>query len=246
MQHELDDFLQSLNQTRTYEGAWKTTHDFFRNHGFEHLVHAYGHATGDAVRMSEIREDWVPTDHKNELQCHANNPDNKVTRHISTQLTPLLIGPDFSDRERDGEEFWRFMHDTSTPYGLRSAFMLPLRYRIDQALGAFGAMSCMKGSEFTRYFSDNGLMLRFASLYADQKLVALKMRKKAEAVRLSPRERDCLLWLSQGLRNDRIAERTGISDRTVELHLANARCKLKAATREQALARAISLGLVTP
>jgi DNA-binding CsgD family transcriptional regulator len=47
------------------------------------------------------------------------------------------------------------------------------------------------------------------------------------------------------LRNDRIAEKLGISRPTVELHLANARRKLNAKTREQALARAVALGLLS-
>jgi DNA-binding CsgD family transcriptional regulator len=246
MQQELDKFLESLNQAETYGAAWKATHDFFKRHGFDHLMHAYGHAAADAVRVTEIREDWIPRDWRAELESHANDRNNPVTRHLATRLTPLVGGIDFVDRQRDGEKFWRFIQETSAPWGIRSGFMLPLRYKIDRGLGAFIAMTRMKGTEFTRYFSEKDLMLRLAAHYADQKLVALTMREKAEAVRLSPRERECLLWLSQGLRNDRIAERMGISNPTVELHLANARRKLKAATREQALARAISLGLVTP
>jgi DNA-binding CsgD family transcriptional regulator len=46
------------------------------------------------------------------------------------------------------------------------------------------------------------------------------------------------------MRYDRIAERLGISRPTVELHLANARRKLGARTREQALAKAVALGLL--
>lgn len=66
----------------------------------------------------------------------------------------------------------------------------------------------------------------------------------ATAVGLSSRERECLQWLAQGLRNDRIAERMGISNPTVEMHFARARRKLGAATREQALAKAVALGLI--
>ncbi|CAA7622180.1 putative Glycerol metabolism activator [Magnetospirillum sp. LM-5] len=61
---------------------------------------------------------------------------------------------------------------------------------------------------------------------------------------LSPRERESLLLLSQGLRNDMIAHRLNVSVPTVELHLANARRKLGAATREQAIATAVLLGLL--
>ena len=63
---------------------------------------------------------------------------------------------------------------------------------------------------------------------------------------LSVRERECLLWLSRGLRNDDIAERLSLSRSTVEFHLVNVRRKLNASTREQALAIAVHGGLIEP
>lgn len=53
---------------------------------------------------------------------------------------------------------------------------------------------------------------------------------------LSPRERQCLELLADGLRTKAIAHELGIAPITVELHLRNARSKLGAATREQAVA----------
>jgi DNA-binding CsgD family transcriptional regulator len=63
---------------------------------------------------------------------------------------------------------------------------------------------------------------------------------------LTARERECLLWLSRGLRNDDIAEKLSLSRSTVEFHLVNVRRKLNASTREQALAIAVHDGLITP
>ena len=65
-------------------------------------------------------------------------------------------------------------------------------------------------------------------------------------VPLSPRECDVLLWLAKGLRSQRIAERLGIARVTVDMHMSNARKKLKATTREHALAKAIQKGLIDP
>ena len=53
-----------------------------------------------------------------------------------------------------------------------------------------------------------------------------------------------MTWLAIGLRYDRIAERLGIASATVELHLRNARRKLGAKMREQALVKAVALGLL--
>jgi DNA-binding CsgD family transcriptional regulator len=59
---------------------------------------------------------------------------------------------------------------------------------------------------------------------------------------LSPRERETLQWLAAGLQTARIAERMGVAVPTVEKHLAGARARLGARTREQALAIALTRG----
>ena len=55
-----------------------------------------------------------------------------------------------------------------------------------------------------------------------------------------------MLWLAAGLRTDRIAHRLGISPAAVDLYFANARRKLGARTRDQALLKAVMLGAVVP
>ncbi len=65
-----------------------------------------------------------------------------------------------------------------------------------------------------------------------------------EPKHLSEREKQCLSLLAQGLRTQRIAERIAISPATVEFHFKNARKKLGALTREQALAISVQNGWV--
>ncbi|QPH54773.1 helix-turn-helix transcriptional regulator [Pontivivens ytuae] len=61
---------------------------------------------------------------------------------------------------------------------------------------------------------------------------------------LTGRERTILQLMGLGLRNDRIAERCGIAEVTVRMHMAAARRKLGATTREHALAIALTRGLI--
>ena len=61
---------------------------------------------------------------------------------------------------------------------------------------------------------------------------------------LSEREHDMLCYLAQGLTNDQIAHRTGLAEVTVRFHIANARKKMGARTREQAVALAVARGLL--
>lgn len=61
---------------------------------------------------------------------------------------------------------------------------------------------------------------------------------------LTSREIECLNALADGLTNDGIARRLHISVPTVAMHLTNARRKLEAVTREQAIAIAMRRGLL--
>jgi DNA-binding CsgD family transcriptional regulator len=63
---------------------------------------------------------------------------------------------------------------------------------------------------------------------------------------LTPREKECLLRLARGDRTDRIAEALGLSNATVDLHLANARRHLGARTSAEAVAKAILRGSIRP
>jgi DNA-binding CsgD family transcriptional regulator len=62
---------------------------------------------------------------------------------------------------------------------------------------------------------------------------------------LTSRELECLQLLARGCANDGIAKELKISLPTVALHLRNARIKLGAATRENAVALAITRGMIT-
>lgn len=62
---------------------------------------------------------------------------------------------------------------------------------------------------------------------------------------LSRRERDCLICLARGATSKIAARSLGLSVLTVDDYVAAAMAKLGAATRTQAVARAISLGILT-
>jgi DNA-binding CsgD family transcriptional regulator len=65
-------------------------------------------------------------------------------------------------------------------------------------------------------------------------------------IHLTARERECLLWTAEGKTSWETSIILGISERTVIFHLQNAGEKLQVSNRMQAVARAISLGLVNP
>jgi len=70
----------------------------------------------------------------------------------------------------------------------------------------------------------------------------LATERKAEACRLTGRERDCLNWIAAGKTTAQVARVLSVAERTVVFHLANARRKLGAANSHHAIMKAVSLG----
>lgn len=61
---------------------------------------------------------------------------------------------------------------------------------------------------------------------------------------LSPREVEVISLLAKGMRTGQISQHLGIRCVTVDLHIRNARNKLNAATREQAVAIAVAHNII--
>lgn len=154
------------------------------------------------------------------------------------------------------------MLQETSELGLRSAFMIPFADRNGIGSG-FNLGSSEPGYELRRMHGTRldeiavGCALAAAVLY-DQSFrenAASDGRSadpagwygnSALANPLSPREVEALKWLSEGLRNDRIAERMNISNATVHFHVSSAKQKLTAKTREHALAIALTRRYITP
>ncbi len=79
-----------------------------------------------------------------------------------------------------------------------------------------------------------------------QKIVAFVIQQKNEAPieTLSDREMEVLLALSKGFTNKAIATQLGISDRTVQGHIAHIFTKMSVSNRTEAVVRAVSLGWI--
>lgn len=74
----------------------------------------------------------------------------------------------------------------------------------------------------------------------------LNMLKEDDNTILSPREREVISLVHQGMRNAEIAERLFIAEGTVKRHLTNIYAKLGAASRMDAVNKAVAIGLLFP
>ncbi len=81
-------------------------------------------------------------------------------------------------------------------------------------------------------------------LEAIQALARAQPTTAVPAATLSPREIACLYWAAYGKSSDETAVIVGVSERTVRFHLDNAKRKLNALNKTQAVTKAIARGLL--
>lgn len=130
---------------------------------------------------------------------------------------------------------------------MRAGFSCTFHKADQQGMGGWNIGSTQSRSDVEAIRKEHRDSLRVAALYAHERMKVLRACDDDEMCpALSPREHDCLAYLAAGLRTQQIADRLGIKPATVELHVRGARTTLNAQTREQALAKAISRGLIMP
>lgn len=105
--------------------------------------------------------------------------------------------------------------------------------------------SAICGSNFTTMLESRGTeLIHFVHLMHARmapKLLSMKEQVKG----MSSRECDCLIYLAQGLRVARIAEKMSLSEATVNFHLRNARRKFQARTLPELVAKGFRYGVIS-
>ncbi len=239
MEQSFADLLDALDQAGTPDEVWRVGRKWLVGAGVEWCLYTYTAERWEPGGQQRIRYSSLPQTWMEHYAAQAFFRVDPAIRHCVDAVTPMLTGIDTPDRLNGSA--WRLWEDALSA-GFGGGMVIPLRLP-GSALGGFSLVTGMVGHEFLAWHKKNGRWAALAAHAIDQRVLTLAA-PQAERPRLSPRERECLTWLAVGLRHDRIAEKLGITRPTVELHLANARRKLHARTREQALARAVTLGLL--
>jgi DNA-binding CsgD family transcriptional regulator len=85
-----------------------------------------------------------------------------------------------------------------------------------------------------------------ATIITARRAGVARMELWPRLVDLNDREVEALTWVARGKTSAEIAQILGLSKRTIDFHIDNARSKLGAATRTQAVIKAADGGLIEP
>lgn len=128
--------------------------------------------------------------------------------------------------------------------GQTKAVAVPLR---DPATGTAAILSCWSDDhrpDFSKWMNENLSAVRLAGQFFLGLHCAWRRADAPAGIALSDRERQVLALLASGVDTETIADRLGISSRSVIEYILRARRKLNASTRTEAVAIALRAGVI--
>jgi DNA-binding CsgD family transcriptional regulator len=229
----LDRFLEELSSVSAAghldatDQVWAITAAFFAGHGFDKLIHLYV-APGQFSLQTTMPDAWIAR-----YQERGYAGIDPFLSHCCDTFRPISTGIAYADQHRGLSAAQMNLIEEASYFGWTAGFSSTMRLRDAQGLAGWNIGSSLSRKDVDALRADREAELRLAAHHAH---LALARAKSAPAVLLSPRENQCLWLLAQGCRTKDIAHELGLSTSAVELYLRNARQKLGAATREQAVA----------
>lgn len=127
---------------------------------------------------------------------------------------------------------WKWVHDVMHDCGCPDGICVPC-HGPSNYLGAV-SIAFERLSDIS---PEDLLAVQLASYFMHERMKDLAGPVEPSRPALSSRERDCLEFVAEGMSDHEIAERLNVSAPTVAFHIGNARLKLGAKTRAQAVAR---------
>lgn len=238
---KIENLLELLNLTTENEwcdALFKLAHQ----HGFEQTL--YGVVPNknmpleNAFLRSNYSASWRTTYDKEKL--HYVDP---TVSHCMTSAVPLIWQPQTFELPNQQQ-----LYEEACSYGIRSGITFPIHGPSNE----FGVISfvsdTLSDKKFIRELDHSMAELSLIRDYLFES--SLKFFKSTEPVkdeaRLTRRELECLKWATAGKSSWEISMILGCSEATVNFHIANIRFKFKVNTRQQAIVKAISMGLILP
>ncbi|KPF41774.1 LuxR family transcriptional regulator [Rhizobium sp. AAP43] len=136
----------------------------------------------------------------------------------------------------------RKVMNEATEFGMMDGYSVPLH-----SVGGFQAIVTFGARKVDLSDAQRGA-LQIISIYAHNKLRAFMAepdtRRMAAALKVTPREREVIMWCAAGKTNWEIGQILGISEKTVQHEVASASRRLNSVNRAQLIAEAIRLGII--
>lgn len=238
----ISDFIEATNAAETTDEVFCLYEKAVAEFGFDRIMYSVllPHPLYDSINspsvMKNYPDDWIK--YYVEQGFVIKDP---VRKHCSITRLPFTWKSMMSKMDLVSEEK-RVMVEGEEA-GLNDGIAIPLHGPYGELFGV-GMASSNGGADPAAHLSSiNLLTVQFhnAFLSLDQ-----PDRVNALPIRLTPREREVLLWCMKGKSNWVIGEILNISEHGVDFHMRNILSKLKTDSRITAIVKAIRLGMISP
>ena len=225
------------------EAAWSAAlFDIGRTLGFDLVLYTAAPSKHASVETSFLKSNHPPAwrERYDARKFHLVDP---VVQHCLGSALPIVWRPEmFATREQCA------LYQEASSFGIRSGISLP----IHGCNGEFGLISFASdmapGGEFDARLAHTMAELALVRDYAfESSLKFIKARSSTDPVpHLTRRELEVLRWVMAGKSSWEISRITDCAEATINFHISNIRQKFNVNTRQQALVKAIALGILSP
>jgi len=232
--------LLDLLEARTVAELYARAKALCGQLGFEHFIYGVrlhlGGGSDHEFVLSGYPASWRQIYEKENYVAI----DPTVAHCLSSNL-PLV----WSEQHFAGKAAAELM-ESARQFGLRSGITVPMHSANLQC----GLLSLARDAAAEALGQDMELIGQshlFASFLHEgaRRLLERRQRLQPAAGRLTPREKECLTWAAAGKSSWEISRIVALSERTVNYHIGNIIRKLEVASRSQAVAKALAVGLIT-
>lgn len=243
---EIQELTDELRATCNLDDFWNQSHAALRRHGVTSIFYGALATRGELTHRRMSRSIiWKTTHPQVFVDAFGEESlldDDYTVEHCVNCSDVLFWQEDETWKSTSPKQ--RARARIERDLGLRVGATVPASCFAGNQIGGVGiAMADVGEREFRRYWRHAGRTLVGICGVLD---AGMREQHIAELIGLSGREKECLVWLASGLRPDQIADRLNIGGKSVEKYIAGSKRKLKAATRDHAVAKALVFGLIDP
>lgn len=224
------------------EDAWRENlFSLARHHGFDQVLYGVVGSHQAALETAFVQSNYSSSWRERYDADRLHYVDPTVTHCLHSSLPIVWEAETFKGARQ------RAFYEEACAYGIRSGVTFP----IHGPHGEFGVVSFASDAlpdkkELGRQMPALALIRDYAFESSRKFINTASAGDEADKPRLTRRELEVLRWVMVGKSSWEISKITSCSEATVNFHIANVRQKFGVSTRQQALVKAIRMGILTP